>query len=73
MAPASVAGVVYLGVVRADVVGLIVGPDRGHRGTIGGDVDLLRASITGFLGATPKAARARTRPRPPCVHLWLST
>lgn len=73
MAPASVVGVVFLGPAGTGVVGLAIGPDRGHRSTIGGDMDPLRAPITGFLGATAKPAWARTRPRPSCVHLWLST
>lgn len=73
MAPAGVVGVVYLSAVGIDVMGLTMNADRHHDGSIGGDMDRLRASNTGFLGATPKAARARTRPRPMCGHLWLST
>ena len=65
--------VVYFGAAGTNVVGLITGTDRGDRGPIGGDMHQRHASITGFLGATPKPARARTRPRPRCGHLWLST
>jgi hypothetical protein len=73
MAPASVVGVVYLGVAGTDVVGLVIGPDRCHGGSVGSDLHPRCASITGFLGATPKPAQARTRPRTRCGHLWLST
>lgn len=73
MAPASVVGVVYLGVAGTDVVGLITGTDRGDRGPIGGDLNPRWALITGFLGATPKHVLARARPRPRRCRLWLST
>lgn len=73
MAPASVGGVVYLGAAETDVLCLVIGPDRRDRGPISGDVDPLRTSITGFLGATPKPARARTSPRPRRCRLWLPT
>lgn len=73
MAPASVVGVVYLGVAGTDVVGLVISPDRSHGGPVGSDPHPRWPSITGFLGATPKAARSRARPRRPCVPPWLST
>ena len=43
LAPASVVGVVYLGAAGTDVVGLVIGPDPCHGGTIGGDMHLRRA------------------------------
>lgn len=73
IAPASVGGVVYLRIAGTDVVGLGIGPDRRYGDPISGDMDPLRAPITGFLGATPKPARARTRPRPRRCPLWLPT
>lgn len=73
LAPASVVGVVYLGAAGTDVLGLVIGPDRRDRGRIGGNLNPRWALNTGFLGATPKAARARTRARPRCGPLWLST
>lgn len=73
MAPASVVGVVYLGVAGTDVVGLGIGPDRRHGDPISGDLHPRCASISGFLGATRKPVRARAKPGPRRCRLWLST
>lgn len=73
MAPASVVRVVYLGAAGTKVVGLLVGPDHGDRGPAGGDLNPRWALNTSFLGATPKPARARAKPRPRRGPLWLST